>query len=76
MTVAAITEVLGGQKVLKRSMNSDIDLRIITREGIPVTALTVLAKELDLDKKALAKIVGISDRTLSRRLASGSRLSP
>jgi putative toxin-antitoxin system antitoxin component (TIGR02293 family) len=30
---------------------------------------------LDVERKILAKVVGISDRTLSRRLASGSKLS-
>jgi putative toxin-antitoxin system antitoxin component (TIGR02293 family) len=75
MTVAAITAVLGGRKVLKRKVDYDTDLRLLTREGLPVKALPALAEELDVDQKVLAKVVGISERTLSRRLASGSRLS-
>ena len=75
MTVAAITAVLGGSKVLKRKVTYDDDLRTITREGLPVKALPALAEELQVDQRILAKVVGISDRTLSRRLASGSRLS-
>jgi putative toxin-antitoxin system antitoxin component (TIGR02293 family) len=75
MTVAEITAVLGGQKVLKRKLSFDTDLRVMTREGLPVKTLPALAKELSIELKALAKVVGISDRTLSRRLASGSRLS-
>jgi putative toxin-antitoxin system antitoxin component (TIGR02293 family) len=75
MTVAAITAVLGGRKVLKRKVTSDNDLRAMTREGLPVKTLPALAEELDVERKILAKVVGISDRTLSRRLASGSRLS-
>lgn len=75
MTVAAITEVLGGQKVFKRKFAYDTDLRLMTREGLPVKALPALAQELSIELKALAKVVGISDRTLSRRLASDSRLS-
>jgi putative toxin-antitoxin system antitoxin component (TIGR02293 family) len=76
MTVAAITAVLGGRKTLKRNVTSDNDLRAITREGLPVKTLPALAEELDVERKTLAKVVGISDRTLSRRLASGSKLSP
>jgi putative toxin-antitoxin system antitoxin component (TIGR02293 family) len=75
MTVAAITAVLGGQKVLKRRVGSDTDLRAMTREGLPVSALSALALEMDVERKVLARVVGISDRTLSRRLASGARLS-
>jgi putative toxin-antitoxin system antitoxin component (TIGR02293 family) len=75
MTVAAITEVLGGAKVLKRKLGFDTDLHVMTREGLPVKALPALAREMSIELKALAKVVGISDRTLSRRLASGSRLS-
>jgi len=75
MTVAAITDVLGGAKVLKRKVGSDTDLRWMTREGLPVKALPALAGEMSIELKALAKVVGISDRTLSRRLASGARLT-
>ncbi len=75
MTVAAITDVLGGQKVFKRKLAVNADLHVMTREGLPVKALPALAQELSIELKALAKLVGISDRTLSRRLASGSRLS-
>ncbi len=75
MTVAAITDVLGGQKVFKRKFAFDTNLRVVTREGLPVKALPALAQELSIEVKALAKLVGISDRTLSRRLASGSRLT-
>lgn len=75
MTAAAISDVLGGEKMLKRKVESDFDLRNLTREGLPVGTLPVLAEGLAVERKTLAKVVGISDRTLSRRLASHSRLS-
>jgi putative toxin-antitoxin system antitoxin component (TIGR02293 family) len=75
MTVAAITDVLGGRKVLKRKVGFNTDLHVMTREGLPVKALLALAQEMSIELKALAKVVGISDRTLSRRLASGLRLT-
>jgi putative toxin-antitoxin system antitoxin component (TIGR02293 family) len=75
MIVAAITAVLGGPRTLQRKVDANTDLALMTREGLPVNALTALAAELDLERKVLARVVGISDRTLSRRLAGGLRLS-
>lgn len=75
MTVAAIATVLGGRKTLKRTMKTETDLRVVTREGLPVATLPKLAEKLGIDRKALAKIVGISERTLSRRLASKTKLT-
>jgi putative toxin-antitoxin system antitoxin component (TIGR02293 family) len=75
MTVAAIAEVLGGRKTLKRKVESDEDLRLVTRNGLPVGTLPALAAMLSVERKTLAKVVGISDRTLSRRIAHSSRLS-
>src|SRR5215472_1307215 len=76
MTVAAIAEVLGGRKTLKRRVESDEDLRAVTRNGLPVGTLPELAEKLAVERKTLARVVGISDRTLSRRLTHASRLSP
>lgn len=75
MTVAAITAVLGGPKILKRKVASDDDLRAVTREGLPVATLVELSEELAVERKTLARVVGISDRTLSRRLAKRERLT-
>ncbi|MES2392589.1 MAG: antitoxin Xre/MbcA/ParS toxin-binding domain-containing protein [Acidobacteriota bacterium] len=75
MTATAITAVLGGRKVLKRDVTSETELRVMTREGLPVKTLSTLAEELKVERKTLAKVVGISERTLSRRIASGSKLS-
>ncbi|SEG59808.1 putative toxin-antitoxin system antitoxin component, TIGR02293 family [Bryocella elongata] len=75
MTAAAIATVLGGRKTLKRTVKSDMDLRVVTREGIPVATLPQLAQKLGVDLKTLAKVVGISDRTLSRRIAANARLT-
>lgn len=75
MTVAAITAVMGGHKVFKRSQIERIDLTQITREGVPVAAFVELAEALGVEKKRLASVLGISERTLSRRLASDDRLT-
>ena len=75
MTVAAITAVLGGRRMLKRQVDSDSELTLLTREGVPVGTLTLLAQELDVERKTVANVIGISDRTLSRRIAKDERLS-
>jgi len=75
MTVAAITAVLGGRRMLRRQVDSDSELTLLTREGLPVGTLTLLAQELSVERKTVANAIGISDRTLSRRLAKDERLS-
>ena len=75
MTATAIATVLGGRKTLKRNVTSESELRVITRNGLPVATLPLLAGKLAVERGTLAKVVGISDRTLSRRLASNARLT-
>ncbi len=75
MTVHAITEVLGGRKTLRRSVANSAELISITREGLPAEIVPSLATELPIDRASVARVVGISGRTLSRRIASNSRLS-
>ncbi len=75
MTVAAITAVLGGTQMLRRRIDSDSELTRLTREGLPVRTLTLLAEGLKIERRTLARVVGISDRTLSRRIAKDERLS-
>ena len=75
MTVVAITEALGGQKLLRRKVGTSHQLVALVREGLPAETLPWMAEELSLDRGTVARVAGISDRTLSRRLASHSRLT-
>jgi putative toxin-antitoxin system antitoxin component (TIGR02293 family) len=75
MTVAAIAAVLGGKKTLRRTVSTNAELQLITREGLPAETLPMLAEELSVERSRLAKVVGISERTLSRRLVGRERLS-
>ena len=68
MSVAAIAELLGGAKALKKKIGTPSDLVELTREGLSADVLPALAAELSMDRKAVAQAVGITDRTLSRRL--------
>ncbi len=76
MTVAVIADVLGGTAVLKRKIRNPSDLETLTREGLPSQILPRLAQELSMERAEVARIVGISPRTLSRRLGVQGRFSP
>jgi putative toxin-antitoxin system antitoxin component (TIGR02293 family) len=76
MTIAAIAEVLGGRKAFRQKVETSSDLAKATRAGLSVNALDTLAQELSVQRAAVAKLLGISERTLSRRVTSNSRLTP
>jgi putative toxin-antitoxin system antitoxin component (TIGR02293 family) len=71
----AISEVLGGRKVLGKRIRTSNDLAELVREGLPASSVTVLAEKLDLGSTALSQKLGIPQRTLSRRLSRRSRLT-
>jgi putative toxin-antitoxin system antitoxin component (TIGR02293 family) len=75
MTIAAIAEVLGGRKAFGHEVETSSDLAEATRAGLLVDSLDRLAEELSVQRLAVAKLLGISERTLSRRTTSNARLT-
>ncbi len=75
MTAIAIAAVLGGKSLLRKEIQSDAELIQLTRQGLPIASLTKLAGDMAMDRTSIARAVGISDRTLSRRMAKKERLS-
>ena len=75
MTVATIADVLGGRKTLHATIQTEPELRELTRKGLPVDTIGSLAKELKLPEQQIAKLAGISSRTFSRRRTHGTRLT-
>lgn len=75
MTSAVIAEVLGGKKVLGRSIKTFAQLAELIRQGLPSGSLIVLGEKLDLKHAALSKKLGIPQRTFTRRLGRHSRLT-
>ena len=75
MTSEIIAEVLGGKKVLGRSIKSSLDLTELIRKGLPASAVASLAEKLDLKNAAISERLGIPQRTLTRRLSQHSRLT-
>lgn len=75
METAAIAEVLGGRKVLGKTIKKPNDLAELVRKGLPANSVTALAEKLDLGNTVLSRKLGIPLRTLTRRLSQRSRLS-
>jgi putative toxin-antitoxin system antitoxin component (TIGR02293 family) len=75
MTVHGIAQVLGGKNTLKKQIGTSAELVELTRRGLPVTTILFVANDLAVQRTAVARVLGISDRTLSRRVASSSRLT-
>lgn len=75
MKTEVIAEVLGGRKVLGRAIKKPDDLAELVRKGLPATSVTALAEKLDMGNTILSRKLGISQRTLTRRLSRRSRLT-
>lgn len=75
MTVTSIATVLGGDSMLRRKVGTARELVELTREGLPAGALDRLAGEMKLSRTAVAKALGISGRTMSRRVHAQARMS-
>src|SRR5450631_3550553 len=76
MASHSVPDVLGGESVLGRSMRKGGALAELVREGLPVKALFLLAERMDLRQAEISEKIGIPQRTLTRRLAQHSRLTP
>jgi putative toxin-antitoxin system antitoxin component (TIGR02293 family) len=75
MTIAEIAEVLGGSRTFKRPIRKADDLVKQVRTGLPASTVDTLASALAVHRSEVAKRLNIPARTLSRRLATKSRLT-
>jgi putative toxin-antitoxin system antitoxin component (TIGR02293 family) len=75
MSIAEIVEVLGGKKTFKQPIRKADDLVAQVRVGLPASTVNLLADTLSMQRAQVAKQLNISARTLSRRLATKSRLT-
>jgi putative toxin-antitoxin system antitoxin component (TIGR02293 family) len=74
-SAAAIAQVLGGRKVLGKTVKKSDDLVELVRNGLPASSVKALAERLDVGNTVLSQKLGIPQRTLTRRLSQGSRLT-
>ncbi len=70
-----IVSVLGGSKLLGRSVKGAMDLDNLIREGIPWKACSHVKKVLNLTDREFADTLGICERTLSRKRKAAGRLT-
>jgi len=75
MTASAVAAQLGGRRILKRDVRSELDLAALVREGLPAAALEFLLAQDWLAATDLYRLVG-SPRTLQRKRAGRGVLSP
>jgi putative toxin-antitoxin system antitoxin component (TIGR02293 family) len=75
MAIGEVVAVLSGAGRLKISVDSPAKLMKLTRGGLPAQILASLAADLGMQRTQVSKILGISERTLSRRIASHSKLT-
>lgn len=71
----AIAQVLGGRKVLGKTIKKPDELAQLVRKGLPASAVTALAEKLAVGNTVLSRKLGIPQRTLTRRLSQRSRLT-
>jgi putative toxin-antitoxin system antitoxin component (TIGR02293 family) len=74
--IAKVTELLGGQQVLRRELEDSLQAHELLVHGLPSKALTHLVKTfvvLSWDD-AFAKAIGMSQRTYQRHASTGAKL--
>lgn len=61
-----VVSVLGGFKELGQRIVRRVDFDALIKKGIPLRVLVHLKRELDLPDEVIARIIGVSPRTLAR----------
>ena len=78
--MANVTSILGGKKELGISVSRRIDFDSIIKRGIPWRVITHVKKAFNLSDEIIARVIGISPRTVARRRkihkTRAQRLSP
>jgi len=76
METDTIVEILGGRKVLGKTIKNPEDLAHLIRKGLPVGSISALAAKLHIGNSVLSRKLGIPQRTLTRRLSQALLLTP
>jgi putative toxin-antitoxin system antitoxin component (TIGR02293 family) len=76
LEIAKVTELLGGQQVLRRQPQDPLDAHETLMRGLPGTALTHLVENLVVLSwdDSFARAIGMSLRTYQRHAAAGTKL--
>ena len=66
MEFSGVTKVLGGEKVLRKKIQSRMDLIELSNEGVTKNALSHLAKFLSFTMSQMAALLPVTERTIQR----------
>ncbi len=75
METEAIANALGGRKVLGKAVRKPDDLAELVRKGLPARSVKALTVRLAVGTTIISRMLGIPQRTMSRRLSQRSRLT-
>ena len=67
----SILQILGGFEVLRKKIRNNFDFIRLSKEGLPIGALTSLQQKMHFTNKEFSKVMGMSESTLIRRYKSG-----
>jgi putative toxin-antitoxin system antitoxin component (TIGR02293 family) len=81
MKMITVTAILGGEKELGQKVKSRLDFDALIKKGIPLGVISHIKREFNLPDEVIARIIGVSPRTVSRRrrtvkIPAKERLSP
>jgi putative toxin-antitoxin system antitoxin component (TIGR02293 family) len=71
-----MTDVLGGRRALQARPRNAAEWLEVAGKGLPFDAAEALKRWLAVGDEALAGLLGVSPKTLSRARASNARLDP
>lgn len=65
--MTTVTAVLGGEKELGQKVSRRIDFDALIRKGMPWGVISYIKKAFNLPDEVIARIIGVSPRTIARR---------
>ncbi|OPY70736.1 MAG: hypothetical protein A4E57_00353 [Syntrophorhabdaceae bacterium PtaU1.Bin034] len=68
-----VVSILGGEKELGQRIRKPVDFDALIKKGMPWAALYHVKKQFDLPDETLARIIGVSLRTVARKRSGSQR---
>ena len=73
-TFNSILQILGGFDVFRQKIKNNFDFIRLSKEGLPIGALTSLQQKMRFTNKEFSHVMGMSESTLIRRYKTGQIL--
>lgn len=75
-TMTAIAEALGGRKALRATPRTALEWQEVILAGMPARSAEALKGSMAVPDSLFARLLGVSEKTLSRSRAGRGRLDP